>query len=78
MHQVKFHYFFNLFGIFNIFLDSVEKDYTKHIEKKKDLVLHYKHLQIQAKVIEELEEINDETKEYLLFFAKNNGFYMKF
>lgn len=54
-------------------LDSREKDYAKHIEKKKDLILNHKHLQIQEKVIEELEEINQETKEYLNFYLKNNG-----
>lgn len=54
-------------------LDSHEKDYAKHIEKKKDLILNYKHLQIQSKVIEELEEINAETKDYLNFYSKNSG-----
>lgn len=38
-----------------------------------DLHLSYKHLQIQSKVIDELQEILEETKEYLAFYLKNAG-----
>ena len=44
------------------------------MEKKKDLMLNYKHLLIQSKVIEEMVEINEETKGYLEYLRRSNGF----
>lgn len=50
-----------------------DKDHVKYSEKKNDLLLKHKQLQIQSKVIDELQEIDEETKDYLTFFTKTKG-----
>lgn len=57
--------------ILNFFIDSKEQNYMGLMQKKNDLTYLLQHLKIQSKVIQELEELLEETNNLIAFYSSN-------
>ena len=60
-----------IFDNFAFFIDSKDQNYMGLMQKKNDLNYLLQHLKIQSKVIQELEELLEETNNLIAFYTSN-------